>query len=276
MIGSPSRKTAIAAWLLLGALTACDSSDGAVAERQADPVSARTDAGRKTSDASVSAALMDASDVRIKEERTRQIDHPDPDMIGWIALDWLDRSAPLDEWARRDVESGRFGPGRINEFNRDEYTAQARTALEDQKKAGMGVGRLRLSVNARLSDYDPTYEEFYLGALSPGSHLTYRPFGAYFPNTLSAGVRVEFANAREASVLSVTPAEAEAMIERLDNFRNVTLDLDLSILDVTPASQSAVIRTRIDRYTIVSKGRPGPGGVSERIVRTVSLGGGED
>ncbi|MCW5892064.1 MAG: hypothetical protein KIT14_16185 [bacterium] len=45
--------------------------------------------------------------------------------------------------------------------------SEVRAALEAGAAVVQGVGRLRLSIrNADLSEYDPTYEEFVVGALS--------------------------------------------------------------------------------------------------------------
>jgi hypothetical protein len=104
------------------------------------------------------------------------------------------------------------------------------------------VGRLRLSVaNAQLSDYDPGYGEFTIGALSPASQLQFSAFGHK--------VVTRFVNGDTAQLWRVPAEQAQAVRDKVGR-RTLALDTELAVVDVLPGPGGGAIVTRIDNYTL--------------------------
>ena len=199
-------------------------------------------------------------------ERTRLLRQADDDTVGWLVLDWTGGAAPIDRWAEAGVRVGANG---TTEFNRAERIAAEAERFVRARDAARGYGRMRVSLRSRLSEYDADYGEFYVSAFSPGSGVVFQPFQQRRPNPLGGGVRISFANAGDAFVLPVPPDEAEALVARLGPYRDVTVNMDLTIEEVNAGADDAEIVARIDRYGLVGSGAGGAGGA--QVLRTVEL-----
>ena len=106
-----------------------------------------------------------------------------------------------------------------------------------------GVGVIRLSLNsANLSDYDPTYGEFTVRALSPSSVI---PFDA-----LGQKVSIRFGNGKYAQIWRVPAAEAQVIRDRLAMGNNVELDVLLAIKSVVPGPASGTITADVVEYEL--------------------------
>ena len=90
-----------------------------------------------------------------------------------------------------------------------------------------GVGAIRLTMNANLSDYDPTYGEFTVRALAPSSVVTF--------NALGQKVSMSFTNGQTAQIWRVPPAEAQAIRDKISYSGNVEIDVLLASTACCPA-----------------------------------------
>src|SRR5215813_12941444 len=103
------------------------------------------------------------------------------------------------------------------------------------------MGMLRLSMNANLSEYDPTYSEFQVRALAPSSVVTY--------NALGQKVSLNFRNGRTAQIWRVPAADAQTIRDKIGSFgSNVGLDVLLRIAEVQPGPGGGTIVTDVVEY----------------------------
>lgn len=192
---------------------------GAVASTQAPPA----------------ASTMNAAPPAL-QGRTRELVNPDEATVVFLYYDLTGSKPPLDDWVEDDP-SVKFAPA-VEKAGR-------RAALKPQLAAGMAavhdVGRLRLTVNANLSDYDPAYGEFTVRALAPSSYLEFRQFGQK--------VALRFTNGRTAQVWKVPAAEAQAIRDRL-GYGSAELDVLVEILGVQPGSGGGAIDARVLEYEL--------------------------
>lgn len=182
-------------------------------------------------------------------KRTRILRQADDDTIGWLVLDWTSEEAPIVQWAESGIRVGSNG---VTEFNRAERIAAEHASIARQRDAAKGYGKIRVSLNSNLSEYDAGYGEFYVNAFSPGSSVVFRPFQYRRPNPLNRGVNITFTNADDAFVLPMQPEEAEALVGRLESGRRITVDMDLTIEEVNLGADNATIIAHIDQYSLLS------------------------
>jgi hypothetical protein len=182
--------------------------------------------------ASASAASADPMAAR-----TRVAVNPDATTMVLLYFDLAGIDPPIDRW----VEDDR----RVQTARPADKAAQrnaVRAELEAAFAAVRNIGRLRLSVsNAGLSDYDPGYQEFTIGALSPGSQFDYK--------ALSHGVTVQFVNGETAQHWSVPTAQAELVRDRTAR-GGTQLDVQLRIAGVQPGAGGGTILTSIQSYEL--------------------------
>jgi len=143
---------------------------------------------------------------------------------------------PLDQWVEQDTRV-QFATA----FDKAAVRTTVRAELESAAAAVRGVGFIRVSMNAGLSDYDPTYGEFSVRALAPSSTLEF--------STLSNKVSVRFANGRVAQLWRVPPQEAQVVRDKVGGYGNdVTLDALLRIVSVQPGNAGGTITTEVIEY----------------------------
>lgn len=184
-----------------------------------------------------------------KKSGGRLLRSMDDDTVGWLVLDWLGLEAPINRWAEATVRVGFDG---VTEFNRAERIQAATDSIERLRDGARGYDRMRLTLNSRLSQYDATYQEFYVDAFSPRTFITFRPFSRSKPNPLGSGIKLIFTNADDAFVLAMPPEEAEALVARVGPTRQLSIDVEVTIEDVNETSGGAEILARIDRYSLLS------------------------
>jgi hypothetical protein len=97
-------------------------------------------------------------------------------------------------------------------------------------------------MNANLSDYDPTYGEFTVRALSPSSIVNF--------DALSQKVAVSFTNGRTAQIWRVARAESQAVRDKISYNGNVEIDVLLRIANVLPGPGGGTITTDIVEYEL--------------------------
>ena len=125
-------------------------------------------------------------------------------------------------------------------LDKGERRKAVRAEYESAAAAVRGVGALRLTMNANLSDYDPSYGEFSVRALAPSSVITF--------NDLGQKVELRFANGRQAQIWRVPQAEAQAMRDKIGYGPHVSLDTLLRITGVQPGPGGGTITTEVVEY----------------------------
>jgi hypothetical protein len=169
--------------------------------------------------------------------RPREVLNPDKSTMVFVYFDLAGMKPPIDEWVENDARV-RYAPPLQKAARR----AAVRAELESGLAAARGVGRMRVSLaDAGLSDYDPSYGEFTVRALGPGSELVYE--------TLGQKVRTRFGNGETAQLWKVPPDQAQSIRDRVAR-GPVHLDVLLKVTGVQPGPGGGEIDTSIEEYTL--------------------------
>lgn len=168
--------------------------------------------------------------------RTGTLNNPDDTTMVFLYHDLAGVPPPLDDWAEQDMRV-RIAAGPDKAARR----AQARAELLAGVAAVRDVGRLHLAMDANLSDYDPTYGEFTIGALAPSSQVVFAALGEK--------VALTFDNALDAQSWSVAAADAQAVRDRI-NRGGVKMDLTVQVDKVLPGPGGGTIVARIVHYDL--------------------------
>jgi hypothetical protein len=144
---------------------------------------------------------------------------------------------PIDTWVEEDSRV-RFAQPPDKAARR----AAVRAELQSAAASVHGVGAIRLTMNANLSEYDPSYGEFTVRALSPSSVVNF--------DALGQKVAVSFANGRTAQIWRVAPAEAQGIRDKIGYASNVEMDALLHIANVLPGPGGGTITTEVIEYEL--------------------------
>jgi hypothetical protein len=144
---------------------------------------------------------------------------------------------PFDTWVEEDSRV-RFAPAPDKAARR----VAVRAELESAAASVRGVGTIRLTMHANLSDYDPTYGEFTVRALSPSSIVNF--------DALGQKVAVSFINGRTAQIWRVPQAEAQGIRDKISYASNVEMDALLRIADVLPRPGGGTLATEVIEYEL--------------------------
>lgn len=171
-------------------------------------------------------------------ERKMELVNPDDRAIVFLYYSLTKVPAPLDTWIEDD--------NRVLMAQGSEKAA-TRQQVHAELEAGLAsvhdVGRLRLSLNdARLSDFDPTYGEFTIGALSPSSRLSW--------HALNHEIQLNFSNATTAQSWKVSPQEAQGVRDKLGRYGRATLDVLVQITGVVPGEHGGKITAKVVEYEL--------------------------
>lgn len=168
--------------------------------------------------------------------RTGELVNPDNNAMVFLYYDLAGIVPPIDRWVEEDSRV-KYGPA----IDKPAQRVSVRSELEAGSAAVRGTGLIRLSLNsANLSDYDPTYGEFTVRALSPSSVVVF--------DALGQKVTVRFGNGKYAQIWRVPPQEAQAIRDKLAQFNNVELDVLLAIKSVVPGPAGGTITTDVVEY----------------------------
>lgn len=169
-------------------------------------------------------------------ERTGVLTNPANSQVVFLYYDLAGIPPPIDAWVEQDnrVE---FAPT----TQKAEQRAQVKAELLAGLAAVKDIGVLQLHTDARVSQYDPTYGEFTIGALSPASEYTFDALGSH--------VAVKFDNGLDAQTWSVPKAESQGFIDKTLN-RTVNLDVVLRITKVLPAPVGGTLVTHIESWAL--------------------------
>lgn len=251
-------------------LAACGSDDAPVAAGAAGATAAVT-AGPPPSDASVPApsaasapAATDAAPATSAVAGAapvlgpRELSHPEDLQMVMLGYRLQGRVPPLAEWA-----AAQPGVKYANEFERAALLAQETARFQDIFDATAGVGRLRLNVNSRLSEYDAGRGGFYVDAYLPGSGFTFAVQPASYP-VREERVTLSIEDNGELNFWPVDATTAQQALARNQNLREVLLDSELMITGASRRSDSVVITARLLGYGIVSSHYDHPVRLGER------------
>jgi hypothetical protein len=237
----------VLATALVASLTAaCGNNDTATAGTDAMTASASNSATRGAAGTSESRAVTDESPL---SQRTGELLNPDDSAVVMLYYDIVGIAPPIDNWVEEDTRV-RFAAAPDKAAKR----AAVRAELEAAAAGVRNVGVIRLTMNSNLSEYDPTYEEFTVRALSPSSVVTF--------DALGQKVSLRFANGNDAQVWRVPKSESQAIRDRI-GYNGASLDVALKITSVQPAPSGGTLVTNVTDYEL----RDNRGGVAITRVR---------
>ncbi len=168
-------------------------------------------------------------------DRTGELVNPDHSTMVFLYYDLTGITPPIDTWVEEDRRVRSAPPP-----EKAGMRTMARAELQSGAAGVRGVGRLRLSMGANLSDYDPAYGEFTVRALAPSSMVEF--------NALGQKVSVKFANGRTAQIWKVPASEAQGIRDKIDYAGNISLDVLLRIIGVQPGPGGGTITTEVVEY----------------------------
>lgn len=217
---------------------ACGNSDPSATEHASvsDRSTSSTGASAAPTDARNGSSTARSSAKQAFGQRTGELTNPDNSSIVLLYYDLADIAPPIDQWVEEDSRVT-MAQGLDKASRRTTVKAE----LESARAAVSDIGYLRLTMDAKLSEYDPTYGEFTIRALSPSSTVSFDAF--------RQRVGIRFANARAAQTWTVPPDEAQAIRDKL-SYSGASLDALLRITGVQPAPNGGSITTEVVEYEL--------------------------
>lgn len=167
----------------------------------------------------------------------RELVNPDASTMVFLYYELAHLPLPIDTWVEEDSRV-RFAPAPDKAARRTAVRAE----LESAAASVRGVGALRLTMNANLSEYDPSYGEFTVRALSPSSVVNF--------DALGQKVAVSFTNGRTAQIWRVPQAEAQGIRDKISYSSNVEMDVLLRIANVLPGPGGGTLATEVIEYEL--------------------------
>lgn len=168
--------------------------------------------------------------------RSGELSNPDNTSMVYLYYDLAGIAPPIDQWVQND--------SRV-QYARGADKAAQRATVKATFDAGMaavrGIGVLQLTTRANLSQYDPTYGEFTIGALSPGTVFTYQALGQK--------VTLKFDNGLTAQSWSVPRDQAQTIADKVGS-DPLTLDMTLKIDKVLPQPDGGTIVSRVVSWNL--------------------------
>ena len=167
--------------------------------------------------------------------RTGELVNPDNNTMVFLYYHLAGIAPPIDNWVEEDSRV-KYAPGLEKASKRTAIRAE----LESGAAAVRDVGFIRLSMNANLSEYDPTYGEFLVRALAPSSVVSF--------DSLGQKVELKFGNGRTAQIWRVPQSQAQAIRDKIGQYGNVSLDVLLRIASILPGPGGGTITTDVVEY----------------------------
>jgi hypothetical protein len=169
--------------------------------------------------------------------RTAEIANPDPATVVLLYYDLAHLPAPVDRWVEQDP-AVRFAQPIDKPAAREEVKAKIAAGLGAVK----GAGRLRLTLDANMSDFDPSYGEFTVRALSPSSVIPFEAFGEQ--------VGLVFENGQAAQAWKPPAAEVQAIRDRVEHRQDVTADVLVQLTGARATPQGGALTGRVLGYEL--------------------------
>lgn len=168
--------------------------------------------------------------------RSGELLNPQAGTVVMLYHDLAGIAPPMNRWVEGDNRVTVARPA-----DKPGARAAVRAELESGMVAVRGVGILRLTLDANLSDYDPNYGEFTVRALAPSSVVEFKALGH------EVGLR--FANARAAQLWRVPADQAQSVLDRI-GYGEVTADVLLQIQSVHAAPTGGTITNNVIEYEL--------------------------
>lgn len=220
-------------------LTACGdtqtSNSGETRPAAGTPASSADSNGASQGSRTESGAASAAPAVPALGGRTGELVNPDNNTMVFLYYHLAGIAPPIDNWVEEDSRV-KYAPGLEKASKRTAIRAE----LESGAAAVRDVGFIRLSMNANLSEYDPTYGEFLVRALAPSSVVSF--------DALGQKVELKFGNGRTAQIWRVPQSQAQAIRDKIGPYSNVSLDALLRIASVLPGPGGGTITTDVVEY----------------------------
>lgn len=221
---------------IAAALAGCSKSSTADATAAGAAIAGTVDGSVPSTSASAP-RLAGASDAAARPAGGRELVNPDASTVVFLYYQLAHLPLPIDTWVEEDSRV-RFAPAPEKAAHREAVRSELNAAAASVR----GVGSLRLTMNANLSDYDPSYGEFTIRALSPSSVVNF--------DALGAKVAVSFTNGRTAQIWRVPQAESQAVRDKISYNGNVEIDVLLRIANVLPGPGGGTIATDVVEYEL--------------------------
>lgn len=223
---------------LAAALAACGkgeapASESAVAVPTSPVVAAAADAGEEIARAPAAASPA-------LEGRTQELVNPEHSAMVFLYLDLSGLTPPYDNWVESDFRVTTARP-----IDKPATRQTVRAELEAGFAAVHKVGALRLTIDANLSEYDPSYSEFSVRALAPSSVVEFSDH--------QQKISIRFANGLTAQTWHVPEAESQLIRDKVGRFGNVSVDALLRITGVQPAPGGGTITVEVLDYELRSE-----------------------
>ena len=227
------RLSALALASAVAVLAACGKSPAAAAPANTDTPPAVAPAQARAAPGDSGAT---ATPPGTPAARTGELTNPDQATMVFLYYDVAGIPPPIDQWVERD--------NRVD-FARGAEKAAQRGTVKAELEAGLaavrGVGVLHLTVNADLSEYDPGYGEFTLGAFAPSA--------VYRFEALQQKVALKFDNGLAAQSWSVPADQAHALIDRIGN-DSLTVDATLAIRGAQPGPGGGTLVAHVVSWSL--------------------------
>jgi hypothetical protein len=217
-------------------LAGCSPSSTADATA-ATAANAVTAAGAVSTTPAPAARFAGSADAAPRPAAGRELVNPDANTVVFLYYQLAHLPLPIDTWVEQDNRV-RFAPAPEKAAHRE----SVRSELNAAAASVQGVSALRLTMNANLSDYDPSYGEFTIRALSPSSIVSF--------DALGQKVGVNFTNGRTAQIWRVPQAESQAVRDKISYNGNVEIDVLLRIASVLPGPGGGTIATEVVEYEL--------------------------
>jgi len=169
--------------------------------------------------------------------RTGELVNPDGSAMVLLYYDMAGVAPPIDRWVEADSRVAYVKP-----IEKPAARALVRAELEAAAAAVRGIGVLRLTLSANLSEYDPSYGEFTLRALSPSSVVSFDAF--------QQKVELRFGNGLEAQTWKVAPEDSQLIRDTLGPMAAATADVLLVITSVQPAPGGGSFTADVVEYEL--------------------------
>lgn len=232
----------LVAGLMLLALSGCsgkedpNSAGSTTPSAPSSPSAAAPAATTHGSESAAAGAATAAGPIAGLGGRTGELVNPDNSAMVFLYYDLAGIAPPVDRWVQDDSRV-KYAPA----IDKPAQRVAVKAELEAGAAAVQGTGVIRLSLNsANLSDYDPTYEEFTVQALSPSSLVDFTALGQK--------VTLRFGNGRAAQTWHVPAAEAQAIRDKVAMAGNVDLEVLLTIKSVLPGPGGGTITADVIEY----------------------------
>ncbi len=168
--------------------------------------------------------------------RLREVASPDDATMILLYYSLSGLPMPVDRWAEGERKVQFAQP-----IDKAPLRAQARAEITTGAAAVRDIGLIRLTMDANLSDFDPSYNEFTVRALSPSSEVEFNAFGQ------TAAIR--FVNGETAQRWSFAGADAQAARDRIEH-GGVELVVLTRVTGASPAPDGGIINTEVLNYEL--------------------------